>query len=66
MTPRVIALCLTVLAFVGCGGSKTNERGASATQAQSPPSSPALVVDLTISGGTVNPTNAEFKARLTN
>jgi plastocyanin len=57
MTTRVIIVALTVLAFVaGCGGSKT-----SAPQQQTPA---GLVVDITISNGTVTPANAELDAKV--
>jgi plastocyanin len=63
MTTRVIIAMLTVLAFVaGCGGSKTSA-GSSAPTQQAPQSS-GLVVDITISNGTVTPADAEFKAKV--
>ena len=57
MTTRIIALVMVSLAFVGgCGGSKTS--------GPSSHSQPALVFDVTISNGNVNPTNAELKAKV--
>jgi major membrane immunogen (membrane-anchored lipoprotein) len=68
MTTRVIIVALTVLAIVaGCGGSKTTGGSSSATQQapQSQQQTPAgLVVDITISNGTVTPANAEFEAKV--
>jgi major membrane immunogen (membrane-anchored lipoprotein) len=68
MTTRVIIAALAVLAFVaGCGGSKTSGGSSSPTQQapQSQQQTPAgLVVDITISNGTVTPANAEFKAKV--
>jgi len=68
MTTRVIIAALAVLAFVaGCGGSKTSGGSSSPTQQapQSQQQTPAgLVVDITISNGTVTPANAEFNAKV--
>ncbi len=57
---------LMILAFVaGCGGSKTSGPSSSApNSSHSSSRRPGLVVDITISGGNVTPTNAEFKAKV--
>lgn len=66
MTTRVIIAALTALALVaGCGGSKTSGGSSSPTQQapQSQQQAPAaLVIDITISNGTVTPANVEFNA----
>jgi heme/copper-type cytochrome/quinol oxidase subunit 2 len=57
----VVALTLVLLAFIaGCGGSNTNAPGSSSSQQTS---APGLTIDITISNGSVNPTNAELKAK---
>lgn len=62
MTTRVIIAVLMILAFVAaCGGSKTSGPSSSPPLQQS--SSP-VAFDITISGGNVNPTNAEIKAKV--
>lgn len=68
MKTRVAIVAVTALAVAaGCGGSKTGGPSSSPSQqvSQSQPQSPAgLVVDVTISNGTVTPANAEFKAKV--
>lgn len=66
MTARAITALLVILAFVaGCGGSKNSQPSSSAPQQQSSPQAPAaLVVDITVSGDNVNPTNGQFKAKI--
>ena len=65
MTARVLALLMMTLGFVvGCGGSKSSQPSSPASQPQSQqPAVPGLVVDITISGGNVTPTNGEFKTK---
>ena len=66
MTTRALAPLMVILAFVaGCGGSKSSEPGSSAPQQQSQQqSSPGLLVDVAITGGSVTPTNGSFKAKI--
>jgi hypothetical protein len=65
MTARAITAMLIVLVLVsGCGGSKNSQPSSSAPrQHSSQQAARALVVDITISGGNVTPTNGEFKAK---
>jgi hypothetical protein len=61
MTTVRMIVVLALLAFIaGCGGSNTTAPSSSSSQQQS---APGLTIDITISNGTVNPTNAEFKAK---
>jgi plastocyanin len=61
MTTVRMIVVLALLAFIaGCGGSNTTAPSSSSSQQQS---APGLTIDITISNGTVKPTNAEFKAK---
>lgn len=76
MTKTKIVIALTaaaVLTAAGCGGSNSGGNAASSTQPstvnpsdmgnpQAPPTQ--LVIDVSISGGKVNPTNQQLKAAL--
>jgi len=66
MTKRALAPLMVILAFVaGCGGTKDSQPSSSAPQQPSQQQAPTgLVVDITISGGNVTPTNGEFKAKV--
>jgi hypothetical protein len=66
MTPRALAVLMVILAFVaGCGGSKSSAPSSSPSEQQSARQGPAgLVVDISISGGNVTPSNGEFNAKV--
>ena len=63
MSVRVLTVVLTVLAFVaGCGGSRSGGPSSPGPRPLSQQPTPPLVIDITISGGSVKPTNGEFNA----
>ncbi|HEY7051051.1 MAG TPA: hypothetical protein VH496_02810 [Mycobacterium sp.] len=61
----IIALALASL-VAGCGGSKNSEQSNSTApqQQSSAPSSAKPLIDVMIKNGRVNPTNAEFTAKV--
>ncbi|MBV9088444.1 MAG: hypothetical protein JO044_00850 [Mycobacteriaceae bacterium] len=66
MTRRALITLLAIVALfgAGCGGSKTGTSGTSTSAAQQPGQPPGLVVDVTISKGTVTPTNVQWQAKV--
>ncbi len=66
MTTRALVSLLAVVALLGagCGGSKNGGTGTSSSVTSQQQSAPGLVVDVTISKGTVSPTNAQWQAKV--
>lgn len=66
MTTRALISTLAVVALLGagCGGTKSGSGSASSSVTSQQQSPPGLVVDVTISKGTLTPANAEWQAKV--